>query len=402
MGNFIDASVRWRGEYCYNRRIIKPRKNSPYMKFLPHLALLLSCLLLGSGGVVAEQLKGLYEVVVPVESQSSKALRQATAQGLETVFIRVSGRQDSVRHEEIQMALGTAQLYLKQYSYRRDRNSEDGSEQLNLLLEFEQGQVDKQLRLAGLPLWSSNRPSVLVWLAIEDGDGRRIVGTELSPGVVSSIDYHATRRGLAVKMPLLDLEDTIAISEQALWNLDEQNVAEASRRYQPDTLLLGRANLLSTGVWLGAWRFSFAGRYSEFEVEASNIDTFVAEAMDWVAELLSEQYAIAPVSIAEEGIRMRLTGIQGFTDYARAVSYLESLAAIRHANVVAINGDEIVLRLVAEGQLQQLQQAIARDGRLLPVATNLMAEAVADEAIVLNYQWPGESARPDDAVEDLQ
>lgn len=332
----------------------------------------------------AEQLNGLYEVVVPVESQSNSDLRKATASGLGVVFVRVSGRTDAAVHEEIQLALKNAKVYLKQYSYKRERNTEDGSEQLTLMLEFEQEQVDKQLRVAGLPLWSNNRPSILMWLVVDDSDGRRIVGEESSPEGVAAIVLHAERRGLPVDLPLLDLEDNIAISADKLWSLNSEEVHKASKRYQSDTLLIGKASQLSSGLWLGAWRFSFEGQSIEFEVEARDIDAFVSLAIDRVAELLAKQYAIAPVSIAQDGILMRLGGIRNFSDYAQAVSYLESLAAIRHANVVTIDGEEIILRLVAEGQLEQLELAIARDELLLPAQLDLLAE----DGVLLNYLWP--------------
>ena len=354
------------------------------MKFFSRLCLLLVC------GVFihaasAEQLNGLYEVVVPVESQSSSDLRKATASGLKIVFVRVSGRTDAAVYEEVQLALGTAQIYLKQYSYKRERNTEDGSEQLKLMLEFEQEQVDKQLRVAGLPLWSGNRPSILVWLVVDDSGGRRIVGEETSPDGVAAIQYHAERRGLPIDLPLLDLEDNIAISADELWSLNSGQAQQASSRYQSDTLLIGKASQLSSGLWLGAWRFSFEGQSVEFEIEARDIESFVGLAIDRVAELLARQYAIAPVSIAQDGILMRLGGIHNFTDYTAAVNYLEGLAAIRHANVVSIEGEEIILRLVAEGQLEQLELAIARDKLLLPAEVDLLAV----DAVLLNYLWPG-------------
>lgn len=352
------------------------------MKFFSKFCLLLvHCVLITA--VNAEQLNGLYEVMVPVESQSTTDLRRATASGLQTVFVRMSGRADAARFDEIQLALSTAQIYLKQYSYKRERKVDEGGEQLILVLEFESEQVDKQLRLAGLPLWSGNRPTTLVWLVVEDGEGRRIAGTESSPEAVAALQQHARRRGLAVDLPLLDLEDNIAISADSLWALNGHEAEQASSRYQPDTLLIGKASLLSNGLWLGAWQFSFEGQRLEFEVEASDIGAFIGLAIDRVAELLAQHYAIAPVSIAQDGVLMRLGGIHNFSDYARAVRYLEGLAAIRYANVVNIEGDEIILQLVAEGQLQQLEQAIARDELLRPRAVNTAVE----DAVLLNYQW---------------
>ncbi len=377
------AGVRCWGESCYNSATIKMWIIISLMKLFSKYCLLLLCAVFMMAAK-AGQPGGLYAVVVPVASQSSGDLRKATASGLKTAFIRVSGRADVAQYKEIQAALGSAQVYLKQYSYQRDRDAALGTEQLQLLLEFERAQVDKQLRVAGLPHWSSKRPSVLLWLVVEDGKGRRIVGTELSPEIVMAIQRHATRRGLPVELPLLDLEDNAAVSTEALWQLDRQQAEQVSRRYQPDTLLIGRASQLSNGQWLGRWRFIDEGQVREFELQAADVNDYVGQAIDTVTAILSAQYAIAPVSIAEEGVLMRLSGIKSFSDYARAIRYLEGLTAIRDANVINIDGEVIIIRLFAEGQLQQLELVLARDKKLLPISALVLPEYT----IALNYQWP--------------
>jgi hypothetical protein len=104
---------------------------------------------------------------------------------------------------------------------------------------------------------------------------------------------------------------------------------------------------------------------------------------------MGAHYAIAPVDISEGGLLMRLTGVADFKDYARAITYLEGVAAIRHANVVQIEGNEIIVRLIADGLLPQLQQSLALDNRLLPAAGGDAAYA-GKYPIVLDYQWPVE------------
>ena len=72
-------------------------------------------------------------------------------------------------------------------------------------------------------------------------------------------------------------------------------------------------------------------------------------------------------------------------DYARAISYLENVAAIRHANVIDIQGSEIIVRLVADGLLPQLEQAFALDKRLQPM---LSGAYQGEYSVVLDYRWP--------------
>ena len=71
--------------------------------------------------------------------------------------------------------------------------------------------------------------------------------------------------------------------------------------------------------------------------------------------------------------------------YARAIRYLESVSAIRHANVIKIEGDVIIIRLIADGSLSQLKQAIALDKKLL------LVEKINDQPsrrVDLDFRWP--------------
>ncbi len=335
--------------------------------------------------VWAAQVEGLYKVSVPVSSQSSKELKRAGKEGLRTVFIRVSGNTGVASHQVIANAISRSQNYTRQFRYERLVNEDDGSEQLSVVLDFEPELVDKRLREAGLPLWSSNRPTVLVWLAVEDQAGRRFVNTEQDASIVSAITDNARRRGLALKLPALDLEDMVAVSPDDVWQLSSVRIQAAAERYQADSILLGRISLLTNGQWLGRWQYKFNGQRLTFEGDADNIHDYIGAGIDQVAELLAAEYAIAPVKIAENGVLMRLSGISHFVDYARAISYLESLSAIQHANVVHIKDDEIIVRLVADGLLPQLKQAFALDNRLLPAQT---ASYQGQYPIALDYQWP--------------
>ena len=337
--------------------------------------------------VHAEQVEGLYRVSVPVSSQSARELSRASKAGLSTVFVRVSGNADVIGNRTIAEAINRPKNYTRQFRYGSSRDAEDGSEQLFVVLEFEPKLVDERLREAGLPLWSSNRPTVLVWMVIEDRQGRRFASAERDADIITAITDNARRRGLALKLPMLDLEDMVAVSPDDMWQLNSRKALTASERYQADSVLFGRATLLTNGRWLGSWQYLLNGQRVVFDGDADTIERYVGGSIDQVAELLAAEYAIVPVKIAEDGVLMRLSGVGNFVDYARAIAYLESLSAIRHANVVHIEGDDIIVRLVADGLLPQLQQAFALDNRLLPASGFYQGTY----PIMLDYQWPASS-----------
>lgn len=347
------------------------------------LAVLLIVSLL-SATVLAEQVDNLYQGHEPVASQSQRDLLKATSQGLRTVLIRVSGHSSVLDNTGIQAAIQKPKPFLNQYSYERIRDPETNQEHLLVSLDFEQDLVDQLLRREGLPRWPSNRPTVLVWIVMADSEGRHFVSADSDPAVIAALKVQAERRGLAIKLPLLDLEDNIAIRPDELWQLNPWSAKQAAQRYEADTLLIGRVSRLSNGLLLGNWLFDTDGSKWRFDGSMADEQQYMAAVMDQVADQLSNKYAIVPVKIAEDGVVIRISNVNDFKAYTRTLQYLESLAAVRHAVPITVDGDEMLVRLLADGQLEQLQRAFMLEDRLQPISPL----AGDSRAITLHYQWP--------------
>lgn len=352
------------------------------------MSLLVASLVMGvSVPAQARVMSDLYRVTVNIESQSQPELKRASREALAELFVRVSGQQDVLNQGAIVAAVRDAGRFTKQFSYQRENNKE-GEPQLQVVLEFEPSLVEDSLRRAGLPLWSANRPTVLVWLALEDSAGRRFVGSDQDPGLIAALRDNARRRGLALHLPQLDLQDLVALSPDDIWQQNVARIDDASERYNPDTVLVGRVTQLNNGRWLGRWSYRFDGRRIPFDGEASSGESFIASGLDQVAETLAAAYAIAPVQVAEGGVLLRLTDVRNFVDYARAIQYLESAVAVRHANVVSLERDELILRLIADGEISQLQQVFSLDKQLLPAIDSSYS---GPYPIALNYRWPSQA-----------
>lgn len=344
---------------------------------------------LSSLGGEAEELVSLYDVKYEVASQSASELNRASKEALKTIFVRVSGSVKVLENLTIKAAISNPRSFIKQFQYERLGSEANGDEKLFALMEFESQLVDGKLREAGLSLWSSNRPTILLWLTVEDTRGRRFATKDSDPDIVEAIISSARLRGLAVKLPLFDLEDTLAVTPDEAWSLTNWRLRAAAERYGADTVLLGRVSRLSNGQLFGKWIYSFDPQRLDFDTESDNPIDYLAAGLHPVAELLAQRYAVAPINIAENGVLLRLTGILNYVDYARAINYLESVSAIRHANVVDIEGNEIIIRLIADGLVSQLQNAFALDRKLLEPRRSSYGGTYG---ISLDYVW-SESAQ---------
>ena len=86
--------------------------------------------------------------------------------------------------------------------------------------------------------------------------------------------------------------------------------------------------------------------------------------LDTSANRLAEQYAIVPRDDAPDAVVMQLAGVNEFGRYIDALQYLEGLAMVRQAELVAVQGDTLLLHLYTEGEMSLLLDALALDKKL--------------------------------------
>ena len=339
--------------------------------------------LLWSALARAEVVPNLYQASVAVSDQSAAELHRAAGVGLAEVLVRVSGHSDADRNPALAAALANAERYLDQYRYERAAGTAPGTV---AKLNYAAGPVDQLVRGAGLPLWGANRPSVLVWLALDDGKSRGFVREAGNPELVAALREQARRRGLALRFPLLDGGDLSAVSTDDVWRLDAAKVQPAAERYRADALLLGHLLQLPGGRWQGAWALTVNGQRSNGENDGDSLAGYLAPGIDRVADMLAAQYAVATTGAPSEGLLLRLVGVANFHDYARALGYLQQLGAIKAVSPVQIRGDEIFLRLKVDGSVEQLTRQLALDNRLAP-QLDPAATGPGGQPVQLQYRW---------------
>jgi hypothetical protein len=89
---------------------------------------------------------------------------------------------------------------------------------------------------------------------------------------------------------------------------------------------------------------------------------------------------VAPSGAQAGGVPMSIAGVESYADYAKIVSWLEGLELIDHANVEAIVGDKIQLRLMARADAVDLKTILELNQSLVPVTPGPETEP-------LSYQW---------------
>ena len=307
----------------------------------------------------------LYVSDVYVTSESEAQRLSGARAGLLQVLVRVSGTQAVTEDEQIRLALRNPSRFYYQYSYQTtDREFQVGAELIQgriLRISFEPNAIAALLRDAGFSVWGSNRPSVLLWVAVNDERGRRIM-TESDGGDISKAFAElAKERGLPMLYPLMDLEDASGISAAEVWGTFLGRIDGASVRYNPDSILTGRVQRDVSGQWRANWAYRIDGNWSRFEGLAGSSRELVVEVVDHLADKLATRYAVGS---AKSTVSVRIEGVNSAAAYAAVLAYLQSLAPVLDTYVASVEGSDLVLELSTEGQQSQLIEIIELDRKM--------------------------------------
>ncbi len=303
---------------------------------------------------------------VPVQDESPGQLLEGARAGLLQVLARVSGSVNAAWGDMVRDALRNPAAYYYQYSYEStDRtlvvNGEEAPAKM-LKLHFEPSAIAGLLRDAGMPIWGSNRPGVLLWIAVSDEQGRRILG-EMDAGLLArSLVEQARKRGLPILFPILDLEDRSRVSTAEVWGVFLGRIEMASERYSPDVMMTARVLQEADGRWSGSWAYRAAADWTSAESSALSADWLAADMIDRMTMDLAGRYALGA---ARASISLVVEGVARVGDYAALSEYLAQLTPVISSSILALQGDVAEFDLRIEGRYDQLVEIIDLDQRLI-------------------------------------
>ncbi len=310
--------------------------------------------------------ENLYTVTVspdPAASNQRQAVMQA---GMAKLLVRVTGSRGAPLEPRVQPLIEAANLETYGASFLQLRPGE-------YQVGFLSNRIEQALTQLGMPVWGPERPLTVLWVAVDDGAGGRVLlgatgavdelggpapesMTDLIDGVRKEIAAAADERGLPISWPLLDLQDLSAVSLVDVTGGFEEPIAAASVRYGADAVLIGhvRPGLFGSEA---NWLFVYGAERQRLPV-AGVRDGLEVAADRYAADLST----IGGASVTSLTIRHVRTP----ADYGRVVSYLERQSALERVDVESYEEGTLRLRVAARGDARVLERLLALGGVLRP------------------------------------
>ena len=331
----------------------------------------------------ADVIDWLYDVEVPVATQSSSDTRAAAARALATVLTRVTGLKVIPRNPMVTTALRNPGRFYARYRFvRKAGGAKDAMDQQTVLeVGFDPRTIQDLVRSAALPIWSANRPRVLAWIVLEEDVPSLAASDDTTPWV-RTIKARSRDRGLLVQLPLMDLVDRERISGSTVSGGFSEQILGASERYGAQYVLTARIWMDGGGLWRGVGGLMFEGRQTNFAHEGETRDEVCEKVLDAVADELVQRFVV--FGLHTEGISIWVSGITSVSEYGSLLRYLQSLEFIDRVDVAEVSIDRIRIVVHTRSTLRGLSELLYSDG----VITR---DASKNSDFGLNqYVWRGE------------
>ena len=300
----------------------------------------------------------LYEAEVPWFDQDAGGRAGAFRQALRQVLVKVTGLRRFEVAVPFESLVENAQGLVQQYQLRTVELEIGGTSvpEPRLWARFDEGAVERLVREAGLPVWSSPRPPVLVWLAAESGGSLVTAGSEGSEGIAEILQRGGASRGVSLVLPLLDLQDQALAGPPELWVDAEERIRAASERYQPGSILIGR---VGRGVlWEARWSLLLPGAAQRWKTEGGVLELVVDEGVHEALDALAAHYMSTSPETAGAAIVVSVSGVHDFTGYARTMRYMESLDEVESVDVLAVVSGRLRLGLKLRTGVSELRELV--------------------------------------------
>ena len=319
--------------------------------------------LLSSG--VALGVDNFFAESVAVESRSAGELKRAAGDALNRVLIRVSGNEQILGEPAFEAAVKDAQSHVLLYSYQDD--VETGT---SVFFEFDDAFIRSLFRDHAVLYWEQRRPPVVIWLALDEPYSRRFAARSDDVGLLSPSLSPFAERGVKVRFPLLDLDDSAALSVNAIWERDFDQVRRASARYGTEYALVGRWIDLSDGSKLVDWYYVSPEQTENIQFRASELSDIWARGVDLTVDAMRDSLAVTLQQFEiSEAIAVSVRGVHSYADYRAVSSVFDELGQLVDLRIDSLDGDKMTYRVVGVSSAEQI-------ARLIPSRSGLLAQPV--------------------------
>ncbi len=320
--------------------------------------------------VGAADVEGLNSARVPVSDRSDAEFDRGVSRALEIVIVKLTGNSASPQSGSGRAVVKQAKRLVQQFGYEQQGIGVASANELVLRVEFDARVLGEEMRSNRLALWGKERPETLVWLVLDDANGRNILEANDPHEIMRVMKDRARVRGIPIAFPVADIADTIALPDElssvALANAAYLNSGKSGVQ----STLVGHIRQVAPSLWESEWSLVVAGELIVWEQQGDIVELMVEESSDNLANELGHRYRDANQNPSDV-VAVTVHGLRSVADYARTERYLSTIDSVTSLLVRQVDESAIIFDLAVKGGFASLVQSISFGQTLAPDPTDL-------------------------------
>lgn len=318
-----------------------------------------------------------YKGLVQVEDLEEDELRE---QALKQVLIKVSGNVDIANLEDSKALVKKIPSMLAQFGYQEVDNVRF------YYALFDKRKINRALINMQQPVWGETRPIPLIWLV---NDRRQItseymVNSGQDVSLSLGLQKSELKRGVKAQFPLIDLDDSLAITASDISGRFYQTAAEASKRYGAEYFVL--ANVINTADDKSELKWELIqhqpySKKNQVLIKQTNNGSksyIMTAMMNDIADYYAQQFAILENNGEKLTQSLTVNNIDSLASLTALNKLLKNLNAVDSFKMLKMNEKQVEVLVTLKGGLMSLENA-------LNVQSNLKIDT--STAANFHYNW---------------
>lgn len=333
---------------------------------------------------LAIKVSNLYQVELPVISQSQEFKEEAMRIGLLQVLVKLTGDPLIDKNPLIKTSLQKADYYVQEFGYSPVNTN---SSTYHIQISYDSHSINRLLKKAGIAYWGEIRPLILVWLAVTNKQHiTEIIGNEATQTIVMNVKQQGKRYGLPLIFPVMDVGEVSQVPIAAVTSMEVPVLKAVSKRYSPDALLIGHIEEFDDGLH-SEWQLTLKKDMWNWTVPGKTTDEVVAFVMDQVSQTLAKHYVVAIAHTPKTWIQMTVSHIGKHRELEKLMQHLKQLSPVLQIDLLEVSGDVVNLSVLIRGPLDAFQKHVALSQHLVERPQDSNDNKIAYEWV--SRHWTG-------------
>ena len=314
----------------------------------------------------AVEVADLYQYPVPIFSQSKEERQHIAPQVLRQVILKVVGDRSALDIIDLSHILDQANILVEQFEYlRMNKINEDVNhpDRLALLLKFNEVALEKLLTDLGLLTWGHVRPDVLAWLAIDNSGYRTMIGAYSSEyDIPTLVKKSAKLRGLPIFMPVMDLQDYLAIKFVDIWEGNfSESIKMASQRYAPEVIIIGRISMQDNFNCRIYWHALIHNQSENWQSKGELRTALTAGIEELTDRLARYSMKFIRSNNYKQHVLLRIDNVSNYANFSRLMNYLSKVQYVSELQLSSLSTGRVNVTLSLKVKKRVFDEVLTMD-----------------------------------------